>query len=95
VDRESAHEKLKERVESAQPTAPMPGTAGAPESPAQGGGILGGLGDVLFGSTGPRGGRREGLAESMAKSAVRSMGSAVGREIMRGVLGSIIGGKRR
>ena len=95
VDRESAHEKLKDRVESSQPTAPTPGTAGSPEAPAQGGGILGGLGDVLFGSTGPRGGRREGLAESMAKSAVRTMGSAVGREIMRGVLGSIMGGKRR
>jgi hypothetical protein len=95
VDRESAHEKLKERVESTAATAPLPGKAGAPAAAGEGGGILGNLGDVLFGSTGPRGGRREGLAESMAKSAVRSMGSAVGREIMRGVLGSIMGGKRR
>ena len=92
VDRESAHEKLKVRTEQAQAeaAAAKPGAAAA-----QGGGVLGGLGDILFGSTGPRGGRREGLAESMAKSAVRTMGSTVGREIIRGVLGSIMGSKRR
>jgi len=91
VDRESAYEKLKGRVEAA-PAAP----AGMPGTPA-GGGVLGGLGDVLFGSTGPRGGRREGMVEAMAKSAVRTMGSTVGREIIRGVLGGIFGGgaKRR
>ena len=60
-------------------------------------GVMGGLKDVLFGSTGPRGGRREGLAETAAKSALRSIGSSVGREIVRGVLGSLLGGatKRR
>jgi len=90
VDRESAHEKLQVRTEQAQADA----AAAKPE--AQGsGGVMGGLGDILFGSTGPRGGRREGLAESMAKSAVRTMGSTVGREIIRGVLGSIMGSKRR
>jgi len=90
VDRESAHEKLKVRTEQAQAEA----AEAKPE--AQGsGGVMGGLGDILFGSTGPRGGRREGLAESMAKSAVRTMGSTVGREIIRGVLGSILGSKRR
>ena len=36
------------------------------------GGMLGGLKDVLFGSTGPRGGKHEGLAESAARSAMRS-----------------------
>ena len=60
-----------------------------------GGGLFGGLKDVLFGSTGPRGGKHEGLAESAARSAVRSIGSSVGREIIRGVLGSILGGRRR
>jgi len=90
VDRESAHEKLKMRTEQAQ------AEVAAAQTQAQGsGGVLGGLGDILFGSTGPRGGRREGLAESMAKSAVRTMGSTVGREIIRGVLGSIMGSKRR
>ena len=90
VDRESAHEKLKARTEQAQTEA---AAAKAGAQPA--GGVMGELGDILFGSTGPRGGRREGLAESMAKSAVRTMGSTVGREIIRGVLGSIMGSKRR
>jgi uncharacterized protein len=64
-------------------------------APADDGGLLGGLKDVLFGSTGPRGGRHEGLAESAARSAMRTIGSSVGREIVRGVLGSILGGSRR
>jgi len=50
---------------------------------------------VVFGSTGPRGGRHPGLAEAAAASAMRSIGSAVGREIIRGVLGSILGGGKR
>jgi len=75
-----------------------PGGSGAPGSgapAASGGGLLGGLSDILFGSSGPRGGRREGLAEAAARSAMRSVGSAVGREIVRGVLGSLLGGGRR
>ncbi len=93
VDRESAYEKLKGRADAAAEgaaKAPKGGAAGESSS----GGILGGLNDVLFGSTGPRGGKHDGLAQSMAKSAVRTMGSAVGREIIRGVLGGIFGGKR-
>jgi hypothetical protein len=94
VDRESAYEKIKGRVAVAANEAannPNGGAAGQSAS----GGMLGGLNDILFGSTGPRGGRHEGLAQSMVKSAVRTMGSTVGREIIRGVLGSIFGGKRR
>ena len=110
VDRDSAYEKLKGRVAAgADPgkgmadeadaavksgNKPLPGQTPAPQADA-GGGVLGGLKDVLFGSTGPRGGRHEGLAESAARSAMRSVGSAVGREIIRGVLGSILGGSRR
>ena len=91
-DRESAYEKIKGRaVASSEASA-----AGKPaEAAKESGGMLGGLTDVLFGSTGPRGGRNEGLATSMARSAVRTMGTTVGREIIRGVLGSIFGGKRR
>ena len=74
-------------------TANLPG--GPPAAGDAGGGLFGGLKDVLFGSTGPRGGKHEGLAESAARSAVRSIGSSVGREIIRGVLGSILGGGRR
>ena len=94
VDRESAYEKIKGRTEVAAAEAaksPTGGAAGQSES----GGMLGGLNDVLFGTTGPRGAKHDGLAQSMARSAVRTMGSAVGREIIRGVLGSIFGGKKR
>jgi DNA helicase HerA-like ATPase len=90
-DRESAYEKLKERAAQAPPATSSGGTG--PTATATGN--MGGLGDILFGSTGPRGGRHEGLVESMAKSAVRSMGSTVGREIIRGVLGGLLGGRRR
>ena len=108
VDRDSAYEKLKGRTASAQPPGPASGngagsaatpagTASAPgQAPAPaGGGVLGGLSDILFGSTGPRGGRHEGLATSMARSAVRTIGSSVGREIIRGVLGGIMGSRKR
>ncbi len=94
VDRESAYEKLQGRTEAAASEAAKAPNGGAAGEAASGG-ILGGLNDVLFGSTGPRGGRHDGLAQSMAKSAVRTMGSAVGREIIRGVLGSLFGGKKR
>ena len=101
VDRESAYEKIKGRaaeppVGQATPARLPGGTAPTPAPAAEeGGGLMGGLRDALFGTTGPRGGRRPGLAEAAASSAVRSMGTAVGRELIRGVLGSLLGSKRR
>ncbi len=97
VDRESAYERLKGRTAAGAAAADDAKTATTTPAAESDGGLWGGLGEVLFGSTGPRGGRREGLAESLAKSAVRTMGSTVGREIVRGVLGSLFGGgsKRR
>ncbi|MDM0016969.1 helicase HerA-like domain-containing protein [Variovorax saccharolyticus] len=94
VDRESAYEKLKGRAATA-PDAPA--TAGKPgaAAPQESGGVMGSLNEILFGSTGPRGGKRDGLAQTMAKSAVRTMGTTVGREILRGVLGGIFGSKKR
>ncbi len=94
VDRESAYEKLKARAVESAEAAPQP-AAGAGSAPAAGGGVLGGLSDILFGSTGPRGGKREGMVDAMAKSAARSVGSSIAREITRGVLGSLLGGRRR
>ena len=96
VDRESAYEKLKGRAESAPGTPPVvaggkPGAAPAEAS----GGMMGGLNDLLFGTTGPRGGKRDGLVQTMAKSAVRTVGTSVGKEILRGVLGGIFGSKKR
>jgi uncharacterized protein len=96
VDRESAFERLKQRAGGGE--APPAGgtTARGPAAPAEsGGGLMGGLGDILFGSTGPRGGRREGVVDAMAKSAARSVGSSIARELARGVLGSLLGGARR
>ena len=100
VDRESAYEKLKGRAETA-PGAPAtptalpgkPGTTGAAPAEA-GGGLMGGLNDLLFGTTGPRGGKHDGLVQTMARSAVRTVGTSVGKEILRGVLGGIFGKKR-
>ena len=93
-DRESAYEKLTQRVAEKAPAA---GGSGAPAGqPASGGGgLFGALGDLLGGSTGPRGGRREGAVEAAAKSAARAIGSQVGRQLVRGVLGSILGGGKR
>ena len=93
VDRESAYEMLQQRAGAAAQAA-APASGGAASSAGLGG-MLGGLNDVLFGTTGPRGAKHDGLAQSMAKSAVRTMGSSVGREIIRGVLGSLFGGKKR
>jgi hypothetical protein len=84
VDRESAHETL--AAERPGPPGPDAKTDAAPSGSR--GGLGGMIGEILFGSTGPRGGRREGVVESAAKSAARQ----VGREIVRGVLGSILGG---
>jgi uncharacterized protein len=94
-DRESAYEKLKGRATEAAQAGAAGSTGGSAGATTAGGGALGGLSDVLFGSTGPRGGKHEGMVESFAKSAIRTLGSSVGREIARGVLGSILGGKRK
>lgn len=92
VDRESAYEKLRGRAEQAASTAPSAPGNGTAQGDS---GLMGGLNDVLFGSTGPRGGKRDGLVQTMAKSAVRTMGTSLGKEILRGVLGGIFGGRKR
>ena len=79
--------------------APYQTQAQQPQSaPPQQPGMFDGFGDklsdILFGSTGPRGGRHEGVIDAAARSMARSIGSGVGRQILRGVLGSIMGGKR-
>jgi len=84
VDRESAYEKLKARTEQVAQEQ-------AAEEPKE----RSAASDILFGRTGPRGGRQsQGLLEAMAKSAVRTVGSQVGRELIRGVLGSLLGKRR-
>jgi uncharacterized protein len=78
------------------PLPPVSGTWGGGVQPTvPGGGVWNGLSDILFGTTGPRGGHHEGVIDSLAKSAARSVGSGVGRELVRGVLGSLLSGGRR
>ena len=101
VDRESAQEMLLARTQAASASAgaaapapsaaPAPGGIFAPTAPAApaSGGIGGALGGLIFGTTGPRGGKHDGLVDLMAKSAARSMGSTISRTILRGVLGSL------
>jgi DNA helicase HerA-like ATPase len=88
------------QVSPSAPTAqPLPGSAWnqeqVPQAPAAPGGVWGGLSNILFGSTGPRGGYHEGAIDGLAKSAARTVGSAVAREVVRGVLGSLLGSGRR
>ncbi|MCW5650836.1 MAG: DUF853 family protein [Ramlibacter sp.] len=83
VDRESAYEKLTARTAAAQ--------AEATEKAEASGGFMGGLSNVLFGSTGPRGGQRDGLVQQVLKSEARNLA----RQVLRGALGSILGGKKR
>ncbi|TJZ67154.1 helicase HerA-like domain-containing protein [Chitiniphilus eburneus] len=96
VDRESAYEVL--RGSAATPaTAPAGTGAGKPAEAESGGGggLFGALGEMLFGRTGPRGGKTDGVVQSAAKSMARQVGNELGRQILRGVLGSISGGRGR
>ncbi|BCQ38001.1 helicase HerA-like C-terminal domain-containing protein [Erwinia rhapontici] len=89
VDRESAYEMLQKGIQNATNTASAPAAKG--ENVAVDNGILGGLKDILFGTTGPRGGKHDGVVQSVAKSAARQ----ITNQIIRGVLGSIMGGRKR
>jgi DNA helicase HerA-like ATPase len=90
IDRESAYELIKGRVATKLEEA----VKTKADAKADDDGMMGGLKDILFGKTGPRGGQHDGVAQIVVKSAVRTIGSSVGREIIRGVLGGIFGGRR-
>jgi DNA helicase HerA-like ATPase len=86
IDRESAFEKLRARVDGPEATTVERTTAGQNRDL---------LSEILFGRRGPRGGRQsEGLIEAMAKSVARAAGSQAGRTVMRGILGSLRGARR-
>ncbi|VTP68135.1 Ornithine/acetylornithine aminotransferase [Serratia rubidaea] len=92
VDRESAYEKLSSEgfatvgqdAEAVDKAAPQAGQQ-------SGGGLMGSLNELLFGSTGPRGGKRDGIVQTAAKSMARDLS----KQILRGVLGSIMGGRKK
>lgn len=73
IDRESAFEQISKQKES------VTKAAATPEKNV--------LNELLFGSTGPRGGKKEGLVQKAATS--------MGRELVRGLLGSFLGGRQR
>ncbi|MDF2784630.1 MAG: hypothetical protein K0S95_1165 [Pantoea eucrina] len=89
VDRESAFERLQQGIATAPQQSAAPDVKGADVKVESG--ILGGLKEILFGTTGPRGGKRDGVVQSVARSAARQVTS----QIVRGVLGSLLGGRRR
>ena len=88
-DRESAYERLKGQAQV------MAQAESEAAQASEGGGLLGSLSGLIFGSTGPRGGQHDGLAQMVVKSAVRTVGSSLGRQIVRGVLGGMLGSRRR
>lgn len=89
VDRDSAAEMLAKKAEAKAGQAQAPEAKAGPEDTG-GGGIGGALHDFLFGSTGPRGGKRDGVVQQVARNEARRLGTRV----LRGVLGGIFGGKR-
>jgi DNA helicase HerA-like ATPase len=87
VNRESAHEMLRQRAEAeAQAPSPAPpagnGRKAAPAPAPADDGIGKTVRDWLFGT-----GRRQGVIEATAKSTMRTVGNQIGREILRGILG--------
>lgn len=97
IDRDSAYEKLKGRVEkktaSNNSDSDQNASGGAQSAntaePSIGDRIKDQLGGVLTQGSG----RKDSVLDSFAKSAARSIGSSVGRAIIRGVLGSILKGR--
>ena len=93
VDRESAFETLRDRAATTGASTGKTPMSNSPVGGAPSAG--GGISDLIFGSTGPRGGKRDGLVDILAKTATRTAGSALTRELLRGVLGSLTGRRRR
>lgn len=88
VDRESAYELLQKGIQNA------PQQSDAPQAKGNNSGVentvMDGLKNILFGYTGPRGGKHDGVVQTMAKTATRQ----VTNQILRGVLGSLFGGRK-
>ena len=90
IDRESAYELLTQRAEknsADKKSAGKPSVVKNTSNNQKGKGSE--MKDFVFGSTGPRGGKRDGLVQTAAKSAARSVGTS----LARGLLGSLTGKK--
>ena len=94
IDRESAHEKLKARVQKIE--APEPGpTLNKFPTAAQKAAAQQPTAATSRAAAKPKGRQRQTVTEALTKSVVRSIGSSVGRQIGRGLLGGIMGTRRR
>jgi len=95
IDRESAYELLTMRndqsSEEKAAAKKSAATKTSKQAPAEDKGIGKGIKEFVFGSTGPRGGKRDGVLQAAGKSAARTAGSS----LMRGLLGSLNSGKKR
>ncbi|MCL2264980.1 MAG: DUF853 domain-containing protein [Treponema sp.] len=94
IDRESAYELLTNRTEKPNAEKANNEKAGAKKTGAaktspKTSNAQKGLGqemkEFVFGSTGPRGGKKDGVFQTVAKSAARSVGTS----LVRGLLGSL------
>lgn len=98
LDRVSAYERLRalteQRQQQAEEEARMKAAAKATPTAREPERERNPVNEMLFGRTGPRGGRTDGLVQSAAKSAARTMGTGLGRQLLRGILGSLMGGKK-
>ena len=98
LDRISAYERLRalteQRQQQAEEEARMKAAAKATPTARAPDPERNPVNEMLFGRTGPRGGRTDGLVQSAAKSAVRTIGTGLGRQLLRGILGSLMGGKK-
>jgi len=85
VDRESAHELLRQRAERERTEAARDGAKAGKRADSDRTGA---------GRSRPAGGRsRQSIGETLAKSVVRSIGSSLGRSLARGLLGSLLKGR--
>lgn len=89
VDRESAYEKLLSEGFVAHGTQ-QPIQQEQP-APVGSGSLLACVNEFLFGSTGPRGGKRDVIVQTTAKSMARDLGC----QILRGAWDSVRGGRRK
>ena len=100
VDRVSAYEMLTQRTEKANAEKTNAAKDGAAKDakqpaaktskqPAAEKGLAQEMKEFVFGSTGPRGGKKDGLVQTAAKSMARTAAN----NIVRGMLGSISGKK--
>jgi len=82
IDRESAHEILKQRAEQAERVDAARKAEAEAEQQAE-----------KTRQPTRRSSTRQSASEAMLKSAARSIGSSIGRQIVRGILGSLLGRK--